>query len=189
MLFERLASRVLGTATVRSVPAPTPRREPLGQAALWRPRDLGRFARLLVRVAGAGGLGLVRQVLRAQEYWRLKGLSADRRWSSTSIRAGYLDEIQRAARSAPRQRTLAEWQHRPGGAYLLARRPDGRARARLVLTAGLSRAGDGPEATCGCSSVALPRLLVSSTLRARPCARSRQPPSACLDGAMPSDIR
>jgi cyclic beta-1,2-glucan synthetase len=52
-----------------------PRREQLGQEGLWPHAISGDLPILLVRVLEGDDLPLVRQVLQAQEYWRLKGLS------------------------------------------------------------------------------------------------------------------
>ena len=49
----------------------------LGQPGLWRHSISGDLPILLVRAVEADDLPLVRQVLQAQEYWRLKGLRAD----------------------------------------------------------------------------------------------------------------
>ena len=61
---------------------------------------------------------LVRQVLQAQEYWRLKGLSADV-VIINEHRADYLDEMQSALTAVLDNGPWSTWQHRPGGAFLL----------------------------------------------------------------------
>src|SRR5207244_2644664 len=76
-LCERLASRVLYTdASLRAGPEVL-ERNVLGQPGLWAHGISGDLPILLVRVVNGGDISLVRQVLQAQEYWRLKGLSAD----------------------------------------------------------------------------------------------------------------
>jgi cyclic beta-1,2-glucan synthetase len=76
-LFDRLASRVLyADASLRADPQLRARNS-LGQASLWPHGISGDLPILLVRVVEPDDLPLVRQVLEAQEYWRLKGLSAD----------------------------------------------------------------------------------------------------------------
>src|SRR5581483_4204710 len=77
VLFERLASRVLGADSSLRAGAETIASNELGQAGLWPHGISGDLPILLVRVAGGDDVPLVRQVLQAQEYWRLKGLSAD----------------------------------------------------------------------------------------------------------------
>ncbi|MDH4197408.1 MAG: DUF3131 domain-containing protein, partial [Candidatus Aminicenantes bacterium] len=77
LLFERLASRVLyADSSLRASPELLARNT-LGQEGLWPHGISGDLPILLVRVVEENDLPLVRQVLQAQEYWRLKGLSAD----------------------------------------------------------------------------------------------------------------
>ena len=77
LLFERLASRVLfADGSLRTDPD-TIAANRLGQSGLWQFGISGDLPILLVRVVGNDDVSLVRQVLQAQEYWRLKGLSAD----------------------------------------------------------------------------------------------------------------
>ena len=77
LLFERLASRVLfADSSLRAGPDTITANE-LGQAGLWPHGISGDLPILLVRVVGDEDVLLVRQVLQAQEYWRLKGLKAD----------------------------------------------------------------------------------------------------------------
>ena len=119
LLFERLASRVLyADGSLRAAPEVLARNA-LGQEGLWPHGISGDLPILLVRVVEEDDLPLVRQVLQAQEYWRLKGLSAD---------VVILNEHPRRAtstRCTPRSTALLDngpwraWKHRPGGAYLL----------------------------------------------------------------------
>jgi cyclic beta-1,2-glucan synthetase len=77
LLFERLASRVLHSdGSLRALPDLLAR-STLGQEGLWAHGISGDLPILLVRVVEEDDLPLVRQVLQAQEYWRLKGLQAD----------------------------------------------------------------------------------------------------------------
>src|SRR5439155_20919373 len=73
VLFERLASRVLGTDGSLRAGADAIVSNELGQTGLWPHAISGDLPILLVRVVGEEGVPLVRQVLQAQEYWRLKG--------------------------------------------------------------------------------------------------------------------
>ena len=77
LLFERLASRVLFADGSLRAGRRRLRSNELGQAGLWPHGISGDLPILLVRVIGDDDVALVRQVLQAQEYWRLKGLSAD----------------------------------------------------------------------------------------------------------------
>ena len=86
---------------------------------------------------------LVRQVLQAQEYWRLKGLSADVVILNEHP-VSYLDEMQAQLTALLDDGPWSTWQHRPGGAYLL--RGD-----RMGRPSGArgSRRARGPAGTAG----------------------------------------
>ena len=130
MLFERLASRVLATDGSLRASADTLAANELGQPGLWPYAISGDLPILLVRVAGDDGLSLVRQVLQAQEYWRLKGLRADVVIINEHPVA-YLDEMQAQLTEVLDDGPWSSWQHRPGGAYLL--RADRMGRAERIL--------------------------------------------------------
>ena len=135
LLFERLASRVLGRdGSLRASPDTLAANE-LGQAGLWAHGISGDLPILLVRVDGNDGAPLVRQVLQAQEYWRLKGLRADVVILNEHP-VGYLRRDAGAARR-PSSTTApgAPGRHRPGGAYLLRSERIGRAEHVLLQTA------------------------------------------------------
>jgi cyclic beta-1,2-glucan synthetase len=117
VLYERLASRVCGTdASLRAHPDALATNA-LGQSGLWPHAISGDLPILLVRVTGED-FALVRQVLQAQEYWRLKGLSADVVILNDHP-AGYLDEVQAGLVTTLESGPWSTWQHRPGGAFLL----------------------------------------------------------------------
>jgi cyclic beta-1,2-glucan synthetase len=124
LLFERLASRVLfADGSLRAGPD-TIRSNERGQAGLWPHGISGDLPILLVRVVGARGargdddVGLVRQVLQAQEYWRLKGLIADVVILNEDP-SSYLDEIHAQLTALLDDGPWRTWKHRSGGAYLL----------------------------------------------------------------------
>ena len=80
LLFERLASRVLYADGSLRARGRTSRANALGQAALWPHGISGDLPILLVRVGRRRRTcALVRQVLQAQEYWRLQGPQRRRR--------------------------------------------------------------------------------------------------------------
>ncbi|MEQ1575848.1 MAG: carbohydrate-binding protein, partial [Vicinamibacterales bacterium] len=130
VLFERLASRVLGTDGSLRSNADTIASNELGQSGLWPHAISGDLPILLVRVVGHDDLPLVRQVLQAQEYWRLKGLSADVVIVNEHP-IGYLDEVQAQLTAVLEDGPWSNWQHRPGGPYLL--RADRMSHAERVL--------------------------------------------------------
>ncbi len=117
-------------------PRPSPSNE-LGQPGLWPHAISGDLPILLVRVVGDDAVPLVRQVLQAQEYWRLKGLSADVVIVNEHP-ASYLDEMQAQLTAVLEDGPWSTWQHRPGGAYLL--RADSLGRAERVLLEAVARA-------------------------------------------------
>src|SRR6185295_19324362 len=137
VLFERLASRVLGTDGSLRASAEAIASNELGQSGLWPHAISGDLPGLLVRVGPDADLPLVRQVLQAQEYWRLKGLSADVVIVNEHP-VSYLDELQAQLMAVLEDGPWSAWQHRPGGAYLL--RADGLGRAERVLLDTVARA-------------------------------------------------
>jgi cyclic beta-1,2-glucan synthetase len=117
-LFERLASRVLhADASLRGAPDVRERNE-RGQPGLWAHGISGDLPILLVRVVEEDDLPLVRQVLQAQDYWRLKGLTADVVVLNEHP-VGYRDEMHDALTALVEGGHWAAWIGRPGGIHLL----------------------------------------------------------------------
>jgi cyclic beta-1,2-glucan synthetase len=121
-LYDELASHVLWTDEALRAEPGFLERNRLGQSGLWPQGISGDHPILAVRVVEENDLPLVRQVLRAQEYWRLKGLTADVAVLNEHP-ASYLDEMHEALQALLDNGPWAAWKHRPGGAYLL--RADG----------------------------------------------------------------
>ena len=117
VLFERLASRVLSTDGSLRAPSDMLAANVLGQSSLWVHGISGDLPILLVRVIG-DDLGLVRQALQAQEYWRLKGLSADLVILNEHA-VSYLDEMQTRLTVLLDDGPWRTWKHQSGGTYLL----------------------------------------------------------------------
>ncbi|HSF99991.1 MAG TPA: glucoamylase family protein [Vicinamibacterales bacterium] len=145
LLFERLASRVLGADGSLRAPRTDLLRNRLGQPELWRHSISGDLPVLLVSVTGGDSLPLVRQVLQAQEYWRLKGLRADvviLNEEPVGYRADTHTQLTALLDAGP----WRAWRQRPGGAFLL--RTDGVSQDERALLASVARAtllGDGGE--------------------------------------------
>jgi len=117
-LFERLASRVLYVdASLRAAPEIRQRNE-LGQSGLWPHSISGDLPILLVRVVEEDDLPLVRQVLRAQDYWRLKGLHADVVILNEHP-ASYLDEMHQLLATLIESGPWVAYKDKPGGVFLL----------------------------------------------------------------------
>ena len=135
MLFDRLASRVLGSDASCTSP-PDIALNTLGQAHLWGYGISGDSPIALVRISDSEQLPLVRQVLMAQQYWRVKGLQADVVILNEHP-IEYLDETQNFLTSLVQESRWAGWNHRPGGIYLL--RADGMPDADRRLLAAVAR--------------------------------------------------
>src|SRR4029079_1562788 len=92
MLFDRLASRVFGTDA--SCTSPDDMAQNIfGQSNLWGRGISGALPIVLVHVMDTSATALIRQLLRAQQYWRLKDLRADL-IILNDHQADYLDEVQ-----------------------------------------------------------------------------------------------
>src|SRR5882724_9481358 len=76
-LFQQIANRVLYADPRLRAPATTLVRNGLGPAALWAHRISGDLPIVLVRIDEIEDREIVRQLLRAHEYWRIKGLAVD----------------------------------------------------------------------------------------------------------------
>jgi cyclic beta-1,2-glucan synthetase len=136
-LFERLASRALYTDRSLAAGPEILARNHLGQPALWSHGISGDLPILLVRVVEPDDLGLVRQVLRAQDYWRLKGLVADVVILNEHP-VGYRNEIHEQLGALLESGPWGAWRNRDGGAFLLT--ADGMAEGDRVLLMSVARA-------------------------------------------------
>jgi cyclic beta-1,2-glucan synthetase len=142
MLFDRLASRVFGTDT-SCISPPDLAANTFGQQNLWGYGISGDLPIVLLRVADGTALPLARQLLQAQEYWRVKGLRADVVILNEHP-ADYLDEMQHLLATVVEEPRWSAWLGKPGGMLLL--RAEGMpqtdrcllsAAARVVLIANL----------------------------------------------------
>ncbi len=76
-LFQRVATRLLYCDPSLRAPTEVLARNRLGPSALWRRGISGDVPIVLVRIDHPEDQDIVRQLLRAHEYWRLKGLTVD----------------------------------------------------------------------------------------------------------------
>jgi cyclic beta-1,2-glucan synthetase len=136
MLFDRLASRVFGVDASCVSPHDLARNT-LGQSNLWGYGISGDLPIVLVRITETASIALVRQLLHAQEYWRLKGLPADIVILNEHP-ADYLDETQELLTSVVQESRWAGWSNTPGGIFLL--RAEGMPEADRVLLSAVARA-------------------------------------------------
>ena len=165
MLFERLASRVLGTDGSLRASAETIAANELGQPGLWPHAISGDLPILLVRVVGDDDVPLVRQVLQAQEYWRLKGLSADVVILNEHP-ISYLDEMQAQLTAVLEDGPWSTWQHRPGRRLSAARRPHGPRRTRAARSRGARDSARRPRRPAHAARSARPDAAAGDAARA-----------------------
>jgi cyclic beta-1,2-glucan synthetase len=131
LLFERLASRVLFADPGLRADRERLAANELGQAALWPHSISGDLPILLVRVGTDDAVPLVRAVLQAQEYWRLKGLTADVVILNEHP-ISYADDVHAHLTALLDNGPWRTWKHCPGGAYLLRADPTGQAERTLL---------------------------------------------------------
>ena len=122
-LFQNLASRILySDPTMRSA-ADVLRRNTSGPTALWAYQISGDIPIVLVRIDEPEDRGIVRQLLRAHEYWRMKGLAVDlvilneKAHSYIQDFQTSLETLVRTSQSAPR----AERDETQGRVFILRR--------------------------------------------------------------------
>ena len=135
MLFDRLASRVFGSDASCISPADLAANE-RGQHHLWGSGISGDLPIVLLRLEHAASLPLVRQLLTAQEYWRVKGLQADV-VILNEHQADYLDEMQHLLSALVQEPPWAGRLGKPGGIFLL--RADGMPEPDRRLLAAVAR--------------------------------------------------
>ncbi len=136
-LYLALASRVLGVDdSLRAAPEEL-MRNALGQPSLWGHGISGDLPILLVVVVEEDDLPLVQQTLKAQEFWRLKGLRADLAILNQHP-TDYRDEMHQQLTTLLENGPWAAWRNRPGGVFLL--RADMMAEADCTLLRAAARA-------------------------------------------------
>ena len=135
ILFDRLASRAFGVDMSCISPADMAVNT-FGQQNLWGHGISGDLPIVLLRVAEIEALPLVRQVLNAQEYWRVKGLRADVVILNEHA-VDYLDEMQHLLIGLVQEAPWGGWVGKSGGIFLL--RADGMAEADRRLLAAVAR--------------------------------------------------
>ncbi|HYH44620.1 MAG TPA: hypothetical protein VEG34_02980, partial [Thermoanaerobaculia bacterium] len=124
-LFQRLANRLLYSDPSLRAPAEVLQANAHGPAALWAHGISGDLPIVVVRIAGLAELAIVRQLLKAQEYFRLKLLPVDLVILNEEA-SSYFQELQSALEAlvrASRSRLHQEGQEqdRSGGTAFLLR--------------------------------------------------------------------
>jgi cellobiose phosphorylase len=135
MLFDRMASRLFGADPSCTSPSAIARNV-FGQSNLWGHRISGDLPIVLLHVGDTSAIALVRQLLHAQEYWRVKDLRADFVILNDHP-ADYLDEVQAQLSALLREPRWSAWVDKPGGMFLL--RSDGMPEADRNLLSAVAR--------------------------------------------------
>ncbi len=136
-LYERLGSRVFFSDSSLRADEETLARNSLGQPGLWGHGISGDLPIVLVRVSGMEDLSLVRQVLKAHELWRLKGLKADAVILNERL-ASYRDELHEQLSRLVDSGPWSAWKGTPGGVFLL--RADAMPEAETILLQAVAQA-------------------------------------------------
>jgi cellobiose phosphorylase len=76
-LYGRLATSLIYANALRRAPSSVIARNHLGQSGLWRFGVSGDLPIVLLRIGDLNRIDLVKQVLQAHAYWRMKGLTVD----------------------------------------------------------------------------------------------------------------
>jgi cellobiose phosphorylase len=116
-LYGRLASSLIyGSALRRATPSIIARNQ-LGQSGLWRFGISGDLPIMLLRIGDLSRIDLVKQVLQAHAYWRMKGLTVDLvivNDDFSGYRAVLQDQIMGLINSGPNAQVI----DRPGGVFI-----------------------------------------------------------------------
>ncbi len=118
-LYERLASHVLYASSAMRAPRSLLARNRGAQSALWAYGISGDLPIVLVRISDLAHIELVRHLVKAHAYWRLKGLSSDLViWNEDP--SGYRQVLQDAIMSiiAAAPVTEASVLDKPGGIFV-----------------------------------------------------------------------
>jgi len=116
-VYGRLASSVIyGNALRRAAPGVIARNH-LGQSGLWRFAVSGDLPIVLVRIGNLDRIDLVKQVLQAHAYWRVKGLASDLvilNEDFSGYRAALQDQIMGLINAGPEAQVV----DKPGGVFV-----------------------------------------------------------------------
>ncbi|MBL8533182.1 MAG: cyclic beta 1-2 glucan synthetase, partial [Betaproteobacteria bacterium] len=116
-MYARLASSILyANAGLRADPSVLIRNQ-RGQAGLWGFAISGDLPVVLLQIGDAASIDLVRQIVQAHAYWRLKGLAVDLViWNED--RAGYRQQLQDRIMGFIASGLQASLIDRPGGIFV-----------------------------------------------------------------------
>ncbi|WP_299344237.1 glycoside hydrolase family 94 protein [uncultured Pseudoxanthomonas sp.] len=116
-LYERLASLVVYANPHLRAPADVLQQNQRGQSGLWGHAISGDLPIVLLKVHDADNIEVVRQLVQAHAYWRLKGLRADLViWNDS--KAGYRQQLQDQILGMISADAEASVLDRPGGIFV-----------------------------------------------------------------------
>jgi cyclic beta-1,2-glucan synthetase len=117
-LFQRVATRILYSDPSLRAPTEVLARNRKGPSALWRHGISSEVPIVLVRIDHPEDQDIVRQLLRAHEYWRLKGLTVDLVILNEQA-TSYGQDLRTALEALIRTRQRASAEGRDGNVFLL----------------------------------------------------------------------
>ncbi|MEO8507788.1 MAG: glucoamylase family protein, partial [Betaproteobacteria bacterium] len=136
-LYARLANSILFANASLRADAGVIARNRRGQSGLWGYAISGDLPIVLLRIAEVANIDLVRQLVQAHAYWRLKGLAVDLViWNEDH--AGYRQLLQDQIMGLIAARVEAQMMDRPGGIFV--RRGDQISDEDRVLLESVARA-------------------------------------------------
>ena len=116
-LYERMAASILYANTLLRAESSVLQANQRGQSGLWGQGISGDLPIVLLRIADAANIELVRQLVQAHAYWRLKGLSVDLViWNEDQ--AGYRQLLQDLILGLIASGTEASLIDHPGGIFV-----------------------------------------------------------------------
>jgi len=116
-IYGRLASSVIYSTALRRTAPSVMASNQLGQSGLWRFAVSGDLPIVLIRIGNLNRIDLVKQVLQAHAYWRMKGLIADLvivNEDFSGYRADLHDQIMGLINAGPE----AKISDKPGGVFV-----------------------------------------------------------------------
>jgi len=136
-LYARLANSIVFANASLRADAGIIARNRRGQSGLWGYAISGDLPIVLLRIADAANIDLVRQLVQAHAYWRLKGLAVDLViWNEDH--AGYRQLLQDQIMGLIAARVEGQMMNRPGGIFV--RRGDEISEEDRVLLESVARA-------------------------------------------------
>ncbi|MFN2327837.1 MAG: GH36-type glycosyl hydrolase domain-containing protein [Chromatocurvus sp.] len=116
-IFGRLASSVIYSSSARRAAPALIARNQLGQSALWRFGISGDLPIVLIHIGDLNRIDLVKQMLQAHAYWRMKGLASDLVILNEDF-SGYRAELQDLIMGLINTGPEAHMVDQPGGLFL-----------------------------------------------------------------------